>query len=207
MTATRSCRALTCLTALVLLPLLIASSTLGAQTAQRFSAQVSGLFVTLSGDAYENLKNGPGFEGQLRFNPSALSFGGGFQYSTHDVDDPDVDGSIRLFGAFVEPRFVIATQSTSLAPYVSGRLAYLRQSLNLEGFEGNANGFQINGGGGVILRLSANVNVDLGATFGYIDFGEATVKEKSTGFETKTEDAESGTNWVFRIGLAFGLGR
>jgi len=203
MTATRSSRALT----LIALSLLIASGTAAAQTAQRLSVQASGLFVTLSGDAYENLKNGPGFEAQLRFNPGALSIGGGFQYSNHDVDDPTLDGSIKLLGGFLEPRYVIATSSSTFAPYISSRLAYLRQSLDLEGFEGNSNGFQINGGGGIIMRLGGNVNLDLGATFGYIDFGEATVKDKSTGIETKTEDADSGTNWVFRIGLAFGLGR
>ncbi len=202
MTATRGSCTLTCLTVLVL-----ASSVAGAQTAQRLSVQASGLFVTLSGDAYSSLKNGPGFEAQLRFNPGALSFGGGFQFSNHDIDATDVDGSIRLFGAFFEPRYVIPAPSAMLAPYVSARLAYLRQSLNLEGFEGNSNGLQINGGGGVLVRLGSNVNVDLGATFGYIDFGESTVTDKSTGIETKTADADSGTNWVFRIGLAFGLGR
>ena len=202
MLANRSSRVLACFGILA-----STSSAAAAQTAQRFSVQVSGLFVTLSGDAYSNLKNGPGFEAQFRYNPGALSFGGGFQYSNHNVDATDIDGSIRLLGGFFEPRYVFATQSPTFAPYVSGRLAYLRQSLNLEGFEGNSNGFQVNGGGGVLMRLSSNVNVDLGATFGYIDFGEATVKEKSTGIETKTADADSGTNWVFRLGLAFGLGK
>ena len=122
------------------------------QTAQRFSAQASALFVTLSGDAYESLKNGPGFEAQIRFNPGAFSVGGGFQFSNHDIDDEaigtPIDGSVKLYGAFFEPRYVIATQSTMFAPYLSGRLAYLRQSLDVEGAEGKANGFQINGGGG-----------------------------------------------------------
>jgi hypothetical protein len=177
----------------------------GAQTSQRFSAQASALFVTLSGDAYEALKNGPGFEGQLRFNPGALSIGGGFQYSNHDIDsdavDNLIDGSIKLYGAFLEPRLVIATQSTRVAPYVSARLAYLRQSVDVEGVDAHANGYQLNGGGGLLLRLAGNVNLDLGATFGYIDFSEV---KASAGTAT---DPDSGTNWVFRAGLAFGLGR
>ena len=186
---------------------LLAAGTAKAQTAQRFSAQASGLFVTLSGDAYTSLDNGPGFEAQLRFNPGALSIGGGFQFSNHDISTATLDGSIRLLGPFLEPRYVIATQSPRFAPYVSSRLAVLRQSLNVEGFDGHANGLQINGGGGVIVRLATNVNVDFGATFGYIDFGKATLTNNGTGVETETEDAESGTNWVIRIGLAFGLGR
>lgn len=202
MTAIRSSTALMGLTLS-----LCVSTGLTAQTAQRFSAQASGLFVTLSGDAYASLKNGPGFEAQLRYNPGALSIGGGFQFSNHDIDATDLDGGIRLYGAFLEPRYVIAVQSATFAPYLSSRLALLRQSLNVEGFEGHSNGLQLNGGGGVIVRLATNVNLDLGATFGYIDFGEATTKNKSTGVETKTADADSGTNWVFRVGLAFGLGR
>lgn len=195
-------RSMLCL-ALVLSSAVVSSAT--AQTGQPFSAQVSALFVTLSGDAYESLKNGPGFEAQLRFNPGALSFGGGFQYSTHDIDNTGfediLDGSIKLSGVFVEPRYVISTGSTRVAPYVSARLAYLRQSLDVAGQDGHANGYQINGGGGLLTRLTGNVNLDVGATFGYIDFSEA----KDTG--GTTVDPDSGTNWVFRAGLAIGLGR
>lgn len=182
-----------------------ALSSAAAQTSQRFSAQASALFVTLSGDAYESLKNGPGVEGQLRFNPGALSIGGGVQFSKHDIDntgfEDQIDGSIKLWGAFIEPRYVIATQSTRLAPYVSARLAYLRQSVDVDGVDAHANGYQMNGGGGILMRLAGNVNLDLGATFGYIDFSEAKVSG------TTTADPDSGTNWVFRAGLAFGLGR
>jgi hypothetical protein len=194
---------------------LAAVSSATAQTGQPFSAQVSALFVTLSGDAYESLKNGPGFEAQLRFNPGALSIGGGFQLSSHDVDNTGFEdvlkGSVRLSGAFIEPRYVISTQSTRIAPYVSARLAYLRQSLDVDvtdpqsgqriNVEAHANGYQINGGGGLLARLTGNVNLDVGATFGYIDFGEA-----KDGGEAGA-DPDSGTNWVFRVGLAIGLGR
>jgi hypothetical protein len=202
MTVTRSISALTGLSLLLLV-----SSTSRAQTAQRVSAQASGIFVTLGGDAYEGLDNGPGLEAQFRFNPGALSIGGGFQLSTHGIQTTTLDGDIKLLGPFVEPRYVIAVQSSRAAPYVSSRIAYLRQTLDVEGFDGHANGVQFNGGGGVILRLATNVNVDLGATFGYIDFGRATLKDKTTGVESETEDSDSGTNWVVRIGFAFGLGR
>ena len=182
------------------------ASSVVAQTGQPFSAQVSALFVTLSGDAYESLKNGPGFEGQLRFNPGALSIGAGFQYSTHDIDNTGFEeaasaGSVKLVGGFVEPRYVISTASARVAPYVSARLAYLRQSLDVDGFDGHANGYQINGGGGLLARLTGNVNLDVGATFGYIDFSEAKISGDVT-----SADPDSGTNWVFRVGLAIGLG-
>jgi hypothetical protein len=55
------------------------------------------------------------------------------------------------------------------------------------------------------MRLASNVNLHLGATFGYIDFGEATLREKSTGIATKTADADSGTNWVSASASRSGL--
>ncbi|MDQ3809598.1 MAG: hypothetical protein M3336_04840, partial [Chloroflexota bacterium] len=54
------------------------------QSAQRLSVQASGLYAALFGAAYENLNAGPGFEAQLRFTPSALSLGVGYQYTDHD---------------------------------------------------------------------------------------------------------------------------
>ena len=37
---------------------------LSAQSARRISLQASGLYVGVFGDAFEGLKNGPGFEAQ-----------------------------------------------------------------------------------------------------------------------------------------------
>ncbi|MDZ7631353.1 MAG: outer membrane beta-barrel protein [Gemmatimonadaceae bacterium] len=221
------------LTALVAVACL--STSAAAQSAQRWSIQASGLFVGVSGDAYEGLKSGPGGEVQLRLTPSLWSYGAGLQYSTHGIDGV-ADRNVELTGIFFEPRRVFDVGSAKVAPYVSARLAYLRLSLDLGEF-GNeigessnerntgsgpdvslsaqqaranvvisASGFQGNVGGGVLVRLSPRVNLDLGATLGAIRFGEAKAEVDGETVETSGSSSGTGQNAVVRVGLAIGLG-
>jgi len=187
-----------------------------AQSAQPISLQVSGLYASLFGDDYEGIGKGLGGEAQLRFTPGALSVGVGGQYTRHDftVTVPsvgDFDGNLSLAGAFIEPRFVIATGSNLVAPYISARLSLLHQGISVDfpacgEVSGSATGTTVNGGGGLLVRLTSRMNLDAGATYGYTQFGEATIKCESTGEELGELAKGSGTNIVVRIGLAIGLG-
>ena len=187
------------------------AGTAAAQSSQRFSVQLSGLGASLSGDEFEGWGTGTGFEAQVRYNHSALSIGGGYQLTKHGLEG--IDEKLSLGGVFIEPRYVIATNSNSVAPYVSLRLSMLKESGSVVDDVGDelslsASGLTFNGGGGVLFRLSRTINLDLGATWGYTDFGEVTAKFNGTkvplpdGF-----DAGSGTNVIFRAGIAIGLGR
>jgi hypothetical protein len=190
---------------LVCAALVHAPASVSAQVAQRFSVQASGLFASLSGDAYEGLEGGIGFEAQFRWNPSAFSIGAGLQYTRHGVDDETFgDENVVLFGGFLEPRYVFDVGSNTAAPYVSGRLSYIRASLDADAGSVETNGFQLNAGGGVLVRLTPRMNLDIGATFGLVDFGEVTTKVDGEEF---TSGGSDGGNFVLRIGLAFGLGR
>jgi hypothetical protein len=168
-----------------------------AQSGKPVSAQASFLYVGLSGDAYEGLQAGLGVEGQIRYNfPSPLSLGGGLQYSRHEFNESSgITDPLTLFGVFVEPRYVIRTSSDVLFPYLSGRLAFLKQSTTVAGIDVSASGTQFNGGGGVLYGLTDNLLLDLGATFGAVSFGSF-----SSGGE-----GGSGTNVVFRIGISGGI--
>jgi hypothetical protein len=178
--------------------LLIPSFSL-AQSGKPVSAQASFLYVGLSGSAYEGLQAGLGAEGQIRYNfPSPLSIGGGLQYSRHEFDEASgITDPLTLVGAFVEPRYVIRTGSDVLFPYLSGRLAYLKQSTKVSGATVSATGTQFNGGGGVLYGLTNNLLLDLGATFGAVSFGS---------FSGGGGKAGSGTNVVFRVGVSGGIG-
>jgi hypothetical protein len=186
-----------------------APSAAHAQSAQRFSVQASGLAVGTRGEAYEGMKAGPGFELQVRYTPSVWSFGVGAQSSTHSLDDTALGGEeVTLAGAFFEPRRVFDVGATSYAPYASARLAFLRQSIDLE-VEGtpvsaSASGAQVNLGGGVLFRVSPRVNIDLGATFGVINFGDAKVTVPGFG-SVNAGSAGSGQNVVMRAGVAVGF--
>ena len=180
-----------------------------AQSAQEVSVQASVLGASLSGSEFEGWQTGSGFEGQVRYNPSAFSIGVGFQLTRHSLEG--YDDKVSLGGGFVEPRYVIPTKSNSVAPYVSARFSVLRESGSLVVPEGDvsvaASGLTLNGGGGLLVRLSDRVNLDLGATWGYTNFGDFTTKLNGTvvpGFSGI--DAGSGTNLVIRVGVAVGLG-
>ncbi len=112
---------------------------------------------------------------------------------------------VKFYGPFAEPRYVIDVHSSSLAPYLSARLAWLTQSADFQEFNGTAkgSGFQVNGGGGVLVRLSSRMNLDLGATFGSIHFGDYIVKQG--GDEVGRVQGGNGTNFVGRVGISIGI--
>ncbi len=191
-----------------------------AQTAQRFSVQASGLYTGLYGSAFEGIKGGIGGEAQIRYTPSALSIGGGVQYTLHNTSGDFVGlfSKVKLLGFFIEPRYVIDAGSESFAPYLSMRLALSNMSFDLgptltgSGLVwsvGNPTGPTVNGGGGVLIRLSGRANLDLGVTYGYTKFKDITITatNPSTG-QTVSEQAKigSGTNAVVRVGFALGIG-
>lgn len=191
---------------LVLVALLAAAFPAGlhGQSAQRLSVQGSGLFLNLLGDAFEGTEVGYGFEAQVRYTPSAFSFGVGFQYTSHAIEG--VDDRATLVGGFFEPRYVFSTSSSALFPYLSGRFYAVRfTSENTAAqIRTTSTGLAANGGGGVLVRLGARVNADLGATFGYFRFSEFTFENLATGIEG-TGEGNNGSNVVVRAGLTFGL--
>lgn len=181
---------------------------LAAQSAQRWSVQLSGIAVVGGGDAFAGVSTGWGGEAQVRYTPGSFSLGLGFQYSSHNYEDEDPTiGTVpvKYYGPFAEPRYVIDVHSSKLAPYLSARLAWLSQSADFQNFAVTAkgSGFQINGGGGVLVRLSDRLNLDLGATFGTIHFGDYIAKQD--GEELFRVEGGNGTNLIGRIGLAIGI--
>jgi hypothetical protein len=178
---------------------------LAAQSAQRWSAQGSLIYVGTFGDAYEGMSGGPGGELQIRFTPGRLSLGIGGQTSSHSVDLEEFGKQdATLAGGFIEPRFVFDVGSDRFAPYGAARLAYLKQSLTLEGLEASASGTQLNIGGGVLVRMSPRINLDLGATFGAINFDDVKLSYQGESI-TVPGTSGSGQNLVLRAGLAIGL--
>jgi hypothetical protein len=194
-----------------------APATTRAQSAQALSIQVSGLYAALFGEAYESFQAGPGFEAQLRYTTTTgWSFGAGFQRTSHEIDfgDDEVnsfDQDVSLAGPFFEPRYTfVVGAGTTAFPYVSGRLSLLQQKVSLTDdavgldVSGSASGLNANVGGGVLIRMSSRVNLDLGLTYGYTNFQDFTIRDRTTG-ESFTGPSGSGTNVVARVGLAIGL--
>ena len=202
-----SSRSPLCRSAVLLVTLVLAPVIARAQSAQRWSLQASALYVIPSGSAYDGLAGGAGFEAQVRYTPGLLSVGAGFQTSSHKLTFSDGSSiNVSLTGGFVEPRYVIDIHKPNVAPYVSARLAILTQKGTLNGVSASATGTQINGGGGVLVRLSRSINLDLGATFGAIHFGDFTLQSGGQS-AVITGSSGNGTNLVFRGGVAIGFGK
>jgi hypothetical protein len=203
-----------------------------AQSRQAFSLQVSGLFAKPFGGDYNDFKlgSGGGAEAQIRYTPGALSIGAGFQFTSHQsqgylltLDDGslvDVSGvGAKLFGAFLEPRYVLFIGSDRVAPYVSARLSLLYYGTDAtwtdrsQPYQGTMNwsttGLTANGGGGFMVRLTSRLNLDLGATYGYSSFGAYSIRirEQQSGASAQDKSAGGhGSNVIVRMGLAMGIG-
>jgi hypothetical protein len=178
------------------------SGDLQAQSAQPYSLQASGLFNAILGGLFTNLHDGWGTEAQFRYTPGALSVGAGFQITFHDLEARTESAS--LYGGFIEPRYRIYAGSNVVAPYVSARLALLKMSFTGGDLSLSSVLLQLNGGGGVLVRLSSRLNLDLGASVGYNHLGKGTLTSKS-GETLLPITSTSGSNGVVRLGLVVGL--
>ena len=190
-------------------PWLVAWVTLGtlcgdleAQSAQTFSLQASGLVNGVFGNVFTGLQDGIGGEAQFRYTPGALSVGAGFQFTIHELEGRMEN--TRLYGGFIEPRYRIHAGSNVVAPYVSARFSVLKVGFSGGDLSLSSTFVQLNGGGGLLTRLSSRLNLDVGATFGYNRLGSGRLTRASSGTSVPVESS-SGSNVVVRLGLAIGL--
>jgi hypothetical protein len=188
------------------LVLCVVGATLGGdlegQSAQPFSIQVSGLVNGVLKDVFLGLQNGMGAEAQFRYTPGALSLGAGFEFTIHELEERTENA--RFYGGFVEPRYRIHAGSNVVAPYVSARLAVLKIDFSGEDLSLSSTFLELNGGGGILVRLGPRVNLDVGATLGYNYLGKGVLSSDVRHTEVPV-NGSSGSNLVAHLGLALGL--
>jgi hypothetical protein len=179
-------------------------SDLEAQSAQPFSLQVSGLVSGVLKDVFIGLKHGVGAEAQLRYTPGALSVGAGLQFTIHGLEDRS--NNARFYGGFVEPRYRIHAGSNVVAPYVSARFAVLKIGFSGGDLSLSSTFLELNGGGGILVRLGPRINLDAGATLGYNHLGSGILIRRVGDLEIALPvTSRSGSNLVAHLGLAIGL--
>jgi hypothetical protein len=165
-----------------------------AQTAQRWSIQLSALGVELTNISNDDLRFGGGLELQARYNPSALSIGFGFQTTRHTLRIPSPtiarERTVTYNGGFVEPRLILGSLGDFLAFYAAARFMSLSATTEVAGAEAKVQGAALAGGGGVLIHITGRLNAELGAT---------------AGKEYYNKNADPGTTVVTRLGLALGL--
>ena len=155
---------------------LFSTSRLPAQSAQPFSLQLAALFTTIRASNTGSSVAGAGVEPQLRYNRlltsekyGALSLGIGGQYTTHSK----VQDKLTISGLFLEPRWVPATRSSRIFPYLSARLALLHIDGDFQfAAGGSSTGNGIGAGGGLAIRLTRAANLDAGVQLVQQRFGK-----------------------------------
>lgn len=144
-----------------------------AQSAQPYSVQASAFTTGIL--VNNGTLGGFGAEGQFRLNRlksikatgGPLSLGIGAQFTSHKSSD---NYTLRVAGIFIEPRVVIDVGSARVFPYLSARLAALRQSSD---FASSTSGAAVGLGGGVAYKLTQYVNLDAGLAGVYQNFSDA----------------------------------
>jgi hypothetical protein len=63
---------------------------------------------------------------------------------------------------------------------------------------------ELNGGGGILVRLGSRTNLDLGATLGYNHLGKGILLSQAGDIEVPVTPS-SGSNLVAHLGVAIGL--
>ena len=176
----------------VAIAVLLVASDAQAQTAQRWSIQLSALGAELTNVSNEELRSGVGVELQARFNPSALSIGFGIQSTRHTLSNPLLgrERTVTYTGGFIEPRLILGTLGDLVAFYASARFMHLRATTEVAGSETKVEGAALAGGGGILIRITSRLNAEVGAT---------------AGKEYYNRNSDGGTTIVTRLGLAYGL--
>ena len=178
-----------------------ASTAVSAQSAQRYALQIAGLATTIGGGDLSEAVRGYGIEPQFRFNRLvskegyAISLGLGAQYTKHSTEFEN----LNISGVFLEPRFVPVIGSSSVFPYLSGRLAFLKQDSN---FGSSSTGYAFGAGGGLVIKLTKTVNLDAGAQLVRQKFGEFTFDDDGGAAMFNPL-----TTYAAKIGLNFGFPR
>ena len=191
----RSLRFILALGALCCIPALI--------SAQSFSFGASGVYAALNGDDFAGINSGIGFDAQMRYHPKGkVSFGGGFQYTSHGIEGFSEHFSVT--GFFIDPRYTFSLPaSPKVSPYVGMRVAYAHWKVSSGGSSLTANGTAFGPGGGLLVKLSPNASLDVGLLWLVsVHFGNADL-DGSEQPDTKS----SGSAMGLRAGFQFGFGQ
>jgi opacity protein-like surface antigen len=136
------------------------------------------------------MRDGYGFDVHAAVGVSAFALAGGYQRSTQSLRDADTD--VTLQGPYVEPRIALAPGG-AFTPYLTGRVAFLRQRVSGDVVTvANATRTSVGGGLGVLVALGPAVHLDLAGQY--------------TRFDVR-QDAGRNDGALVRAGMVFGFDR
>jgi hypothetical protein len=165
----------------------------------KFSLEPAAYYATVSGDDFEGIDAGIGFDVQGRVKFTALSLGLGYQRSSHGLEG--IDENVNVSGIFVEPRYELGS-AASIKPYLTARIGRVTQSIEAEGSELKASGMSFGGGLGVMVPLTSSVRLSTSASWNSLSLGEMEVDGDQI-----PDSKSSGSSVALRVGMSFSFGR
>jgi hypothetical protein len=155
-----------------------------------FAVGGAGIYTGARGSDAARLQDGYGFDVHAAVGVSAFALAGGYQRSVQALRDTDTD--VTLQGPYVEPRIALAGGG-SFTPYLTGRVAFLRQSVRGDAVTVSGSTRTAVGGGlGMLVTLGPAVHLDLAAQYTRFDVAA----------DTRRSDGA-----LLRAGLVFGFDR
>lgn len=157
-----------------MLGLLVLCGTASAQEHEPALAPGLGLGGSVGLNGIGGSENGPigsGVGWELRLSGSlrqGLYVGSGITLSTHDLTGETTPWQILSF--FLEPRWLINGLSSTYAPFVAARGAWIREKVPGTTWELRAHGRSWGGGGGVMVRLAPQISLEAGLLFGTMKY-------------------------------------
>ncbi len=116
-------------------------------------------FNVRAGGSSGGIQNAMGYESYLRYGaPFGLFVLGGIHISSHEIDG--ASPTYRLISFFLEPRFVALKLSSRWAPFVSGRLALVKEAVDQTRARFRASGYSLGGGAGALFHLTPQVALE-----------------------------------------------
>lgn len=168
------------------------------------SAEAAFAPSTLAGDDFQNVGLGPGGEVGVRYRfTDRLSLGLVGRGSWHET--VGLDGSLRLLGVSLRPRYALATDGDGLRPFVGGRLGvsrwHGRRAADTVSADVRADGLQLGAAAGVAYPVAGGTSLELSAFADYLTFGDAELDARLGDRELPVRTPEgSGTTGVL-LGL------
>lgn len=140
--------------------------------------EVAAVGGTVAGSDFRNVGVGFGGQAGLRYGlTTRLSLGLVGHGSWHEAKG--LDGSLRLLGAFLEPRYVLGGTGSGIRPFVGLRLGAARwgarQSADTLTADVSAYGLQAGGTAGVSHALGDAASLEVAAVASFLSFGNAEV--------------------------------
>lgn len=174
--------------------------------------EAAALGATIGGSDFDNVGLGYGGEAGLRYGITRqLSLGLTGHGSWHDASG--LDGSLRLLGVFLEPRYAFGNPDAGIRPFVGLRMGVARwsagRSADSLSADVRADGLQAGGAAGVSYSISRSVSLEAAAVTSFLSFGDARVDATLGGSDfapfvpggSSTSGALVGLRTLLRLGV------